>query len=94
MQWLEEQCRDLGGAVLGFCVSLFWTGQGRLILDYASLSKGGVGSGSILVTFWGVFQCSSLVRGCISFAYYSTSKLGSGLIALYSIFLSIITLGA
>jgi MFS family permease len=92
----------IGGAVLGFAASTLWTAQGRLILQYASISetigeasiksKKTTQSGKLLGMFWAIFQCSSLVGGLISFLYYNSKPQGST--ALYLLFLGFILIGA
>lgn len=80
-----------GGAVLGLGAALLWTGQGRLILDYAALAP--EQSGTLMGVFWAVFQGSALVGGAISFAFYNESPNG-GSVWLYVVFLGFILLGA
>ena len=80
-----------GGGILGVGAALLWTGQGRLILDYAAVAP--QQSGTLMGIFWAVFQGSALVGGLISFLFYSESPTG-GSVWLYIIFLAFIVLGA
>jgi hypothetical protein len=98
----------VGGVVLGCGAALLWTGQGRLVLQYAAEAERisdnddeSLGenkstkkshSGTLMGVFWAVFQCSSLVGGTISFIYYSHKPSSS--VILYIIFLAFILLGA
>jgi MFS family permease len=87
-----------GGVILGCGAALLWTGQGRLLLQYAAEAERinntstKIQSGTLMGVFWAVFQCSSLVGGTISFIYYSHKPSGS--VILYTIFLAFILLGA
>eukprot|EP00977_Amphora_coffeiformis_P027439 scaffold34612_cov165-Amphora_coffeaeformis.AAC.5 len=80
-----------GGGILGVGAALLWTGQGRLVLDYAAVAP--EQSGTLMGIFWAVFQGSALVGGIISFSFYSESPSG-GSVWLYIIFLAFIVLGA
>ena len=80
-----------GGGILGVGAALLWTGQGRLILDYAAVVPDQ--SGTLMGIFWAVFQGSALVGGVISFSFYSESPSG-GSVWLYIIFLAFIVMGA
>ena len=80
-----------GGGVLGIGAALLWTGQGRLILQYAAVVPDQ--SGRLMGIFWAVFQGSAIVGGFISFFFYSESPNG-GSVGLYIIFLVLIVLGA
>ena len=96
----------MGGAVLGCGASILWTAQGRLILQYAARaeqidsstatnSEGIINksqTGKLMSLFWAIFQCSSLVGGCISFLYYNRKPNGST--SLYVLFLGFIFLGS
>lgn len=107
----------LGGIMLGFGAALLWTAQGQLLLEYAAVADRILASnnkpgheakqsqtGKLLGLFWAVFQCSSLIGGAISFAYYF--RLGpatmvendvdkpTGSTSLYLIFLSLMILSA
>ena len=81
----------LGGGILGVGAALLWTGQGRLILDYAAVAPSQ--SGTLMGVFWAVFQCSAIVGGLITFLFYSESPSG-GSVGLYVIFLCFIVVGA
>ena len=80
-----------GVGILGVGAALLWTGQGRLILDYAAVVPDQ--SGTLMGIFWAVFQGSALVGGVISFSFYSESPSG-GSVWLYIIFLAFIVMGA
>lgn len=80
----------VGGGILGIGAALLWTGQGRLILDYAAVAP--AQAGTLMGTFWAVFQGSALVGGAMSFFFYSESPTG-GSVWLYVIFLAFILVG-
>lgn len=60
----------MGSGFLGIGAGLLWTAQGRLMLQYSNDND----AGYLFSIFWGIFNCSAVVGGLITYEYFSDSS--------------------
>ena len=79
----------IGGAMCGLGAALLWTAQGRLMLEW---SADGSDQGRLFSVFWGLFNCSAVAGGLLTYFYFSHNTEDAPW-PLYLVFLACIIAG-